>query len=740
MGWKKHMLFFLAACAVLGMAGCGESFGDGESQGKNSHMEFAKERLYQEQIMKLDGREVVNYTAGGGCLYVVTDEIGEDGRMSGKQHLYSVNPDGTDRREISLENLPGNYTEEIVYGADGNLVLRREQLDEDWRSEEQWLVRIDTAGNLLAQQDITDSLHESYAMYNMTADKEGRVYFCYMEYLYLFHADLTFAREVKPNFTMDSVGYTKDGTVICAGADSAEKFVCTLDFETGEFGKRYRTGTDEVQISAGCPETAAYDFYFTNSYGGYGYDLEQEKSTYLFDYQMSALYQGDFVKLQALGDGQFAAIESAGDWQLAVLSQGDMAEWENKTVLTYGLASSMAREHVEQMVTEFNRKNDTCRIEIKDYSEEEDPQTAFNLDIISGNIPDIIALDDLPADQYIAKGLLEDLTPYYEKDTDVSTEDLLDSVVEATKVDGKIYYVTPSFMVYSMLARKSDVGERDGITFGEIKDILAQKEEKVQPFHAGGEKVNMLFAFLSTGYSDFIDWETGTCRFDSQDFKDILEICNRDSSLTEYEYSDGWGLPALLRQGIVLFSGTSVNLEELQLYRGLYQDEIAVVGYPCETRDGSYFECSTRMGISADSENKEAAWEFLKEFQKKEFQESIDMVRGEYLPVRKDAFELYIQTCTASEDFTDETGRSWAAAWSARGIDGVEVEIGPAPEEDVELFRNLIAGTHRTVERNPAVDEIIEDAVKAYFAGFQSLDKTAGEIQTRVTTYVNESR
>ena len=40
----------------------------------------------------------------------------------------------------------------------------------------------------------------------------------------------------------------------------------------------------------------------------------------------------------------------------------------------------------------------------------------MNADILSGKVPDIIDLNAIPIRQYVSKGLLEDLTPYYEKD------------------------------------------------------------------------------------------------------------------------------------------------------------------------------------------------------------------------------------------------------------------------------------------------------------------------------------
>ncbi|MCM1180613.1 MAG: extracellular solute-binding protein [Clostridium sp.] len=730
----------------IGAAGCGSNFEGGKT---NPHMEHAENRLYEGEKIKPDGiaGNLLEYTVAGDRIYFVTwdnsamteQDIAEHNTEKAVRHLYSMKPDGMEVREIDLHDLPSDNIAAIAYGADGNLILRIRE-DKESAQADEWLIRMDLEGNVLGEQSIKNDLHESYAMYNMTADKEGRVYFCYMEYLYLFNADLTFAKKITPNFLLDGVGHTKDGTIICVGSDSAEKFICTLDFGTGDFGKRYQTGTDEVQISEACPQEDPYDFYYTNSYGAYGYNMEQEKSTWLFDFEMSAMTGDDFYGMKSLGGLRFMAIDWQEEQQFVILSQGDMQEWEEKTVITYGVVSLSMDVDLQTEIAEFNRANDKYRIELKDYSKEEDPQMAFNLDILTGNIPDIIDLKDLPADEYIEKGLLEDLSPYFEKDAEIGTEDLLDSVVEAMKVNDRIYYVAPVFQVYSVMAKKANVGNADGMTFAMMKDILEEKGDDAQPFDAGGEKVYMLFALLGGGYADFIDWESGTCRFDSQDFKDILEICNRKSSETEYALGDGWGMPELLRRDIVLFEGTWINLSQLQLYRGLFDGEIALVGYPCETKDGSFFAFPNRMGISAKSENKEAAWEFIRGFLKKEYPVKRDIMQSASLPVQKDAFELYIRIYTATREFTDEFGTTWGEYCGMQGVDGVEVELGPSSKEDVELLRELIDKTHKTIEYNPAVDEIIEDEVKAYFAGARSVDKTAEEIQDRVSTYVNESR
>ena len=58
------------------------------------------------------------------------------------------------------------------------------------------------------------------------------------------------------------------------------------------------------------------------------------------------------------------------------------------------------------------------------------------IEIMSGNVPDMILTDGLPVRQYAAKGLLEDLYPYI--DADMGRDALITPVLDADSEDGKL--------------------------------------------------------------------------------------------------------------------------------------------------------------------------------------------------------------------------------------------------------------------------------------------------------------
>ncbi|MCR5418013.1 MAG: extracellular solute-binding protein [Lachnospiraceae bacterium] len=137
-------------------------------------------------------------------------------------------------------------------------------------------------------------------------------------------------------------------------------------------------------------------------------------------------------------------------------------------------------DEVKTAAIKFNKENDKYKIEFKDYSGTEDCETRMTADILAGNAPDILDLSYIPVEPFVTKGILEDLTPYLEKDDMVSKEDLLPSVEKAMEIDGKQYYVSSSFNVKTVLGSKKDVGDKTGWTYEELKALLDETADLIQ--------------------------------------------------------------------------------------------------------------------------------------------------------------------------------------------------------------------------------------------------------------------
>ena len=229
------------------------------------------------------------------------------------------------------------------------------------------------------------------------------------------------------------------------------------------------------------------------------------------------------------------------------------------------------------------------------------------------------------------------------------------------------------------------------------------------------------------------------CKFDGERFKDLLNFCNQgtyldnDSEQNETEQ---------LRMDKVLLTTASIGAEDVEIYRSVFGEEVSFVGYPGQEEGETYFSFQDVLGMSVQSENKEGVWQFLKMFMMLDYQGQIQDAGliNAGIPTREDAFEMYMKTRTATEDYTDEFGVEISPMKYDWGDGDVEISVTPLTLDEEKQFRNLVSQTHLTGYYEETVMGIVEEESSNYFYGQQSLDKTIQVIQDRVTKYVNENR
>lgn len=669
-----------------------------------------------------------------------TDEEMMEETGTSVERVYCVNLDGSGLEEISVpEKDENSYINGINVSNAGDLLYLYSSYDLKTDKQNFTLIKADKEGKILAKEDINKllKLNGSEYFYGLYMDANDNIVILYENSLYVFDKEFKMLGEVKNDSFIAGLAASEDGKIYC-GTDSEEGAVVkVLDTEKLEWADTYKIDINYFSGSDSLFAGEEYDFYYKDDTGIYGYDTASQKSTKLMDYIASDITSDNTYSIIPFGQGQFIGNDYEGEATKMVLyTKVDPSTIENKKTITLGVL--WADDTIKKAVVEFNKNNQEYRIEIKDYSSEEDAVTKMNADIVAGNVPDIMCLSNLPVEQYIEKGMLEDLTPYVEKDAEIKEGDFIPAVLEAMKTDGKLYYVSPSFQVHTMLAAKDLVGEKSGWTFQEMFDLLESQKDDVRPFHTQ-EKTSMLSSFLWYCNSDFIDWRTGECKFDSQEFKGILELCNKGKNENEVDYENEESEPSAIKSGKVLFTVSSVGLDEIQLYKKMYNRDITFVGLPNAQKEGSYFTFNSGMGIYSKSEMKEGAWEFLRTLMTKDYQGKQASFAYE-APTRQDAFDMMIKARTATENYTDEYGNEVYVYQSGWGWDDLTVEIGPAPKEDVEMYKALIDSTHRVLSSNDALFEIILEEAGAYFAGDKDVNETAEIIQNRVKTYVNENR
>ena len=557
----------------------------------------------------------------------------------------------------------------------------------------------------------------------------------------------------------------------------------TIDLAAKDWGASYELSQSAYEVYPGGGE---YLFYYRNGDSVYGRRKDAAEGERVFSWISSDINENNVQFFTFLPDGRVAALTQ--DWsgenrkyESAILTPTDASTLPQKTTLTY--ACMGLRYDVRNQIIEFNKTSDLYRIEVQDYGEYNTGEdttaglTKMNTEILAGHVPDMLdAGDSMPIAQYGAKGLLADLWPFIEADEEIGGRSgVMEQVLKAAEQDGKLYRIFDKFDIRTVEGASRIVGDRTSWTLADLKSALSQMPEGCSIFGVTDTKAGMLQSVLSCNMDNFVDWSTGECSFDSDNFKALLSFCNEfpeefnwdNVNYDEWEEEDQRVMAGKqMLRAIYLDSFTT-----LQRDKGIFGGDVSFVGYPME--DGSCGSSFQIMGVSyamsAASKNQEGVWSFIRTAllpqpaeEGKGAAEARPMaansvmipssVRSFYdFPVNKKDFDAYLEFAMTEEFQLDENGQqildeegqpikvSKQSYWVSTS-DGTEnwIEVYAATQEEVDQVMDLINSITTVWSYDTSIYDIVMENVGAYFAGDRTLDDTATRIQSAVKLYVGE--
>ncbi len=550
----------------------------------------------------------------------------------------------------------------------------------------------------------------------------------------------------------------RDGRAALFTWDRPEGVTLTaVDGESGQLAESYRVPREVYGALSGSGD---YDFYYTYGVKLFGYSLERGEADEILDWIACDMDSSRASQASIAEDGTVRVLlntwEENGQsaracTELATLRRESAAAAPQKEHLT--LAALYLDEGLKKEVIDFNRHSDTCRIDLKYYSEyntENDysaGRTKLTTEILAGNLPDLIVLDELPYDQMAAKGMLEDLYPWLDKDGELSRADFYDNVLRAMETNGGLYMVSPGFSLITVLGAKSVVGDRTGWTYDELYAALDTMPEGCEILGSYETAEDVLTLGLCTGMEDYIDWESGHCSFDSPAFLQLLEFAGRfplEPSQTEQDSEMD-----RIAQGKQMLMGAGVyDFSDLQMSELLFGGEgsVSYIGLPtADGSSGSAIYCNQGLAMSSRCADKEAAWSFLRRFLTEEHQTGQDAG----LPTNWHAFEKALEEAATPEYETDGQGHilldeNGEPIEKSRGgmasSDGFSASFYSLSQDQVETLRNLVENTARPVRIHETVLELVLQEAMPYFSGQKTAQEVASLIQSKLNLYVNEQK
>ncbi len=754
---KNRKLILTAILAVLMtmLWGCG---GEGGSQDETDGYVYVPEYVQ----MDVDCTYINSVTSLGDSVIMNAIKWDEESQES-SNFLYRYDLAKGEGETIPLAVGEDDNIGAMTAGADGSLamVVNSYTYETDENGEPTnykssitlWSVSAED-GSIKSQKDINEVFGNSQDggtyVQNFCVDGQGNFYLDDgNNTIYVLDQDMNKICEIKADNWIRSMAASKEGDVYISTYGENGLEMRKVDIAAKKLGEP-QTGLASGYGNQDFITGSTKSFLMDNRSQVSLYDLSTQTEEALFSWLDVDINSDNVSQRGELSDGRVWALtrdygsEGADgpEFELILLSRKEASQVPQKEKIVYG--AMWVDSNVKKAIIDFNKTSDKYRITVKEYGEAVEDyqaaQTQFNADLTTADCPDIIGLNSLDYHLYASKGVLEDLYPYMEK-SGINKADYLENILGAYESDGKLYGLIPAFYVSTTMAKASQVGDKTGWTLSEMLEFAEGREENL---FAYGSRSSIFYYCIYNNIDEFIDWESGKCFFDSEDFIKTLEFAAKYPEEYDYQADREEGISSRIRSDKVLLLDSSISsVQEFQMLTGMFGEKVSFLGYPNSERKGNLVQATGGcMGLSSKSKHKEGAWEFMQRLLSEEYQDSMLSEHGNSFgfPVKKSALEKQFELDMTPDYFEDEDGNKTENAKTSWGWDDFQMDIMAATQEEVDAVRSLIESAEKV---SGSVDEqlvnIITEESEPFFKGQKSAADVAGIIQNRIQIYVNEN-
>lgn len=644
-------------------------------------------------------------------------------------------------------------------------------------NEQYFLVKVDSDGNLVSETNIDSLLNQT--------DEDGNTYRGYISNMIFSDGKLIMnvsgnssqlyvvnpeTAQIESQCDLEEGGYVDymfvgaSGTLYFSSWGDNGPELKKLDIQTGKSEVVEFPFSDNLYNYSFSKGEFGYELLLVDSDSLYGYNIGDTEPTEICNFTNSDVVSNNRVPI-ILEDGRLLLAGydyETRENELLLLTKVDPAQAKEKYVIT--VAGRYIDYDLKNALMKFNRTSEDYKVVFKEYSKYDNESNEWtgsyqelDKDILSkDNAPDIILVDSYGMDyeSYISKGVFADLEEYMDADETFNKDDYLTNVLEALKVNGGLYMISPTVSFMTFAGKKSVFGDKTGWTMQEFLDMhnsLAEGEEMISE----ATRDSIGYFFISVAQNEFIE-ESGKCDFTNQNFKNMLSYL-KDIPADYTAFQDKWqDNPNYYQEMELAYSKGTIKLRpayisnfdiipELEAYMG---EEVTLIGYPSSEEDsvGVLISPGTELAINANSKVSAGAWEVIKYLLSDEYQNKFSGDENNYsysFPLKKSIVEkkkvndikprYYTYTDENGNEVQEEQER---IVW----IGEQRIEIRKSTEADVERLYELISNASVCLRRDQKMYDIVMGEAQPYFDGQKSVDEVASIINSRIQIMVNERR
>ena len=353
---------------------------------------------------------------------------------------------------------------------------------------------------------------------------------------------------------------------------------------------------------------------------------------------------------------------------------GESTASSNSSKLTY---CAYNEDVICDIIERYNKyctkhHDESYQIEIVEYDSLEEMYTIMATEIMSGDGPDIISLDQpLPFEKLIENHAFADVDELINTyGTNIDFNDYNTKVMESGIVNRKRYFVPFFYCPNIFISTQEKLKEYDlnfsDFSYKELSRQLSQEKVSCSLFGNESDNYSLLYSFIDS----YVNFDNKTTNFDTNSFLEnidyIKKLINNDNTNENvyYDLYNSENNGCILSTPRLLFGGTIGGIKTAYYNIFLQNKTPAILpNFSYENKITAYVECG--IAINQNSDKKDKALRFIEYCLSEDVQEYWCGSRSDKgfsgtneisLPVNNKAFDYAVEVETAEEWDYNEDG------------------------------------------------------------------------------------
>lgn len=353
---------------------------------------------------------------------------------------------------------------------------------------------------------------------------------------------------------------------------------------------------------------------------------------------------------------------------------GESTASSNSSKLTYCAYNEDVICDIIERYNKYCKKHydESYQIEIVEYDSLDEMYTIMATEIMSGDGPDIISLDQpLPFEKLIENHAFADVDELINTyGSNIDFNDYNTKVMESGIVNRKRYFVPFFYCPNIFISTQEKLKEYDlnfsDFSYKELSKQLSQEKVSCSLFGNESDNYSLLYSFIDS----YVNFDNKTTNFDTNSFLEnidyIKKLINNDNTNENvyYDLYNSENNGCILSTPRLLFGGTIGGIKTAYYNIFLQNKTPAILpNFSYENKITAYVECG--IAINQNSDKKDKALRFIEYCLSEDVQEYWCGSRSDKgfsgtneisLPVNNKAFDYAVEVETAEEWDYNEDG------------------------------------------------------------------------------------